>query len=229
MTDEASYILEVADLNFALSGRAILRDLSFALKPGQHQLILAPSGTGKTSLINLITGLATPNSGVVRVAGQPMSHLSPVHRDAVRRQHIGVVFQSLRLVSALSVMGNLALAQSLSGQPKDKAAITQLIDSVGLSHRSHAKPRALSQGEAQRAAIARALITRPALLVADEPTSALDDANADKIARLLLNRAEDYNATLLIATHDARLKKHIPNVLHLPKLTEDSDLAGVLA
>lgn len=187
----------------------------FTVAPGEHTLLLGPSGSGKTTLINVITGLITPTAGEVRIAGAVMSALPAAQRDQLRRRTIGVVFQTLRLISALSVRQNLALAQQLALGASDPAAIDALIAQVGLAHRADARPRELSQGEGQRAAIARALCARPALVVADEPTSALDDANAVAMSDLLLATAEATGATLLIATHDNRLKARFDRTLIL--------------
>jgi putative ABC transport system ATP-binding protein len=214
-----SPVVSVNALSFAIAGRTILHNLNFSRERGEHLLLLGPSGAGKTSLINLITGLASPTGGRVSIAGEIISQLPGARRDVLRRRTIGVIFQSLRLVSALSVRGNLQLAQHLAGLKPDRKRIEQLLDAVGIGQRASAKPRQLSQGEAQRAAIARALITRPLLLVADEPTSALDDANAAKIAELLLATANQQGSTLLIATHDQRLKSYFPDSLALPALT----------
>jgi putative ABC transport system ATP-binding protein len=200
---------------FSIAGRIILSKLCFSQQPSEHLLLLGPSGAGKTSLINLVTGLASPDSGTVSVAGELMSAMTGAKRDDLRRRKIGVIFQTLRLVSALSVRKNLHLAQKLAGVPVDDAHIDALLNAVGISHRADAKPRALSQGEAQRAAIARALVAKPELLIADEPTSALDDANAQRIARLLIDTADANGSTLLVATHDMRLKAFIPGVISL--------------
>ena len=199
--------------------QTIFDGFSLDQNAGEHMLLLGPSGSGKTTLINLITGLLTPTSGTVMIAGEAMSSLSGSKRDDLRRRKIGVIFQTLRLVSALSVRANLRLAQKLAGVAADEQAIDALLEAVGVAHRADATPRALSQGEGQRAAIARALVAKPALLIADEPTSALDDANAERIGRLLLDTANSNGSTLLIATHDARLKSFIPNAIALsPKL-----------
>lgn len=189
--------------------RSVLNGFDFEQAKGEHRLLLGASGSGKTTLVNLIAGLLTPDRGAVEVDGEPMSALPGPKRDDLRRRKIGVIFQNLRLVSALSARANLRLAQRLSGAPADEAAIDELLDAVGIAHRADAKPRELSQGEAQRAAIARALVGRPVLLVADEPTSALDDANAERIGRLLVETADARGATLLIATHDARLSRFV--------------------
>ena len=212
--------VQIADVSVRYGNQTILDRFSLTQPSGGHMLLLGPSGSGKTTLINLITGLLTPTSGTVTVADEVMSSLRGPARDDLRRRKIGVVFQTLRLVSALSVRGNLRLAQKLSGVAVDDQAIDVLLDAVGVAHRAEAAPRALSQGEAQRAAIARALVSKPALLVADEPTSALDDANAERIGRLLLDTANANGSTLLIATHDARLKALIPDTVTLAPVQE---------
>jgi putative ABC transport system ATP-binding protein len=211
-------IVAVNALGYSIGSTEIISNLSFSQSSGQHLLLLGPSGVGKTSLINLITGFATPSRGSIMVGGETISALPGAKRDALRRKTIGVVFQTLRLISALSVRENLKLAQKLALDGTDMADVDALIEAVGIGHRRHARPRQLSQGEAQRAAIARALVSRPKLIIADEPTSALDHSNADNIAQLLLQKAEEFGATLLIATHDVRLKSHIPNAIMLEKL-----------
>ncbi len=208
-------VLQLAGLRHGYGDRRLFDGLDLRLRKGEHRLLLAPSGTGKTTLINLVSGLLTPDAGDVLVCGETMSGASALKRDDLRRRHIGVIFQTLRLVSALSLRANLRLAQKLAGQPADDAAIEQLLHAVGLAHRAYDKPRKLSQGEMQRGAIARALIGKPALLIADEPTSALDDANAERVAKLLLDSADANGSTLLVATHDARLQAFIPAALRL--------------
>lgn len=215
MTTPAEPLIEVRDLRHEIDGRCVMAAPAFAAVKGEHTLLLGPSGSGKTTLINVITGLITPTSGEVRIAGQVMSALPAAQRDQLRRRTIGVVFQTLRLISALSVRQNLALAQRLALGQNDSAGIDALIAQVGLTHRADARPRELSQGEGQRAAIARALCAKPAIVVADEPTSALDDGNAIAMSDLLLATAEATGATLLIATHDNRLRARFDRTLTL--------------
>ena len=205
-------LLEIHNLGFSRGGRPILSGFDMRMEAGEHLLLLGASGSGKTSLLNLVAGLLTPDEGSIRIAGTDMPR-QPAARDALRRRHIGIIFQTLRLVSALSLRGNLQLAARLAGRPADD--IPALLDRLGIAHRADALPRQLSHGEAQRAAIARALIARPALLLADEPTSALDDGNAREAARLLLDMAESHGSTLLIATHDSRLKPFFARTLAL--------------
>lgn len=208
-------VLEARGLCKNFGSTPVLHDLSFTFEKGRHLLLLGPSGSGKSTLINILTGLQTPDAGEVSIVGEAMTGRPPAARDELRKRRIGIIFQSLRLVSALSIRANLRLAQTLAGHAADDTAIDALLEGVGIAHRVHERPRALSQGEAQRAAIARAIITKPALLVADEPTSALDDGNAQKVARLLLDTAQAHGSTLLIATHDRRLSDLIPNRLIL--------------
>jgi len=215
MTMPSERLIEVQGLRHEIAGRCVMDVPAFSAGRGEHTLLIGPSGSGKTTLINVITGLITPTSGEVRIDGEPMSTLPPARRDRLRRRTIGVVFQTLRLISALTVRQNLSLAQTLALGHAEPAIIEDLIGRVGLPHRADAMPRELSHGEGQRAAIARALCAKPAIVVADEPTSALDDANALAMADLLLATAEATGATLLIATHDNRLRDRFPRTLAL--------------
>ncbi|OYQ35064.1 ABC transporter ATP-binding protein [Sandarakinorhabdus cyanobacteriorum] len=211
----AGPLVETRGLSHVRDGRTVMRMGDWQLQRRAHALLLGPSGSGKTTFINIATGLLTPSHGAIDIAGQPMSALPPAKRDALRRATIGLVFQTLRLIPALSVNANLALAQKLALGRVDQPEIDRLIDRVGLSHRAHARPRQLSQGEGQRAAIARALVTRPQLVVADEPTSALDDANAHRVIDLMFEAADATGATLLVATHDGRIADRFTNRLNL--------------
>ena len=198
--------LTATDLGKTYDGRPVLAGVSFTLAPGERTLLLGPSGSGKSTLLNLLCGLQRPDSGRVTLDGAPID-------DEVRRRHFGIVFQSLRLVSALSLRANLALAQKLQTGSSDQAGIDAVMDRLGIARRAHARPHELSQGEAQRAAIARALVVRPAILIADEPTSALDAANAAAVAGLLGELAEETGAALLVATHDDRLRPYFARAL----------------
>lgn len=211
-------VLTLAEISHDFGEQPVLGGFSLDLPKGQHSLLLGPSGSGKTTLINLIAGLLTPKSGTVTVGGEIMSSLGPTARDDLRRRRIGLIFQTLRLVSALDLRSNLLLAQRLSGVARDEARIADLLDRLSLAHRPKSFPRDLSQGEAQRAAIARALVGKPDLLIADEPTSALDDANTARVAKLMIETANANGSTLLIATHDARLREYVPTTIQLVPL-----------
>lgn len=207
-------LLSVANLGKAYDGRTLLRDASFELEWGSKALLLGPSGSGKSTLLNLICGLQTPDSGRVSIEGETIAAPEGAPAaDSVRRRTIGIVFQTLRLVSALSVRANLELAQRLQTGSTDRAVIDATLERLGIAHRTHARPFELSQGEAQRAAIARAIVVKPRLLVADEPTSALDHANTETVARLLVDAADSVDAALLVATHDDRLRSYLDRTL----------------
>lgn len=208
-------LIEARGIVHRLGERTVLDLPDLTVDAGAHLLLLGPSGSGKTTLINILTGLITPTAGEVRIDGRSMSGATPAARDALRRETIGMVFQTLRLIPALTVRQNLSLAQTLARGRSDAAEAAALIARVGLAHRADARPRELSQGEGQRAAIARALAARPKLLVADEPTSALDDANATTMVDLLLESAAAQGSTLVIATHDRRIRDRFAHTLEL--------------
>ena len=208
--------LAARDLAKAYDGRMVLAGVSFTLAPGERALLIGPSGSGKSTLLNCLCGLQRPDAGTVTFGQEVLAAADrPARGDMIRRRHFGIVFQSLRLVSALSLRANLALAQKLQTGGSDRALIDRTLDRLGIAHRADARPHQLSQGEAQRAAIARALVVRPAILVADEPTSALDHFNAARVAGLLLDLAAETGASLLVATHDERLRAHFPRTLTL--------------
>ena len=213
-------VLNIRGLGYSYDGHPVLDRFDLVQAAGDHRVLLGPSGSGKTTLINLIAGLLTPQRGAIVIDGETISDLPPARRDDLRRRKIGVVFQTLRLVAALDVTSNLLLAQRLAGQQTDRDEVRALLGELGLSHRAYARPRELSQGEAQRAAIARGLVARPRLLIADEPTSALDDRNAERVARLLIDTANAHDSTLLVATHDARITAFIPDAIMLAPIAE---------
>jgi putative ABC transport system ATP-binding protein len=186
---------------------------------GQHTLLLGPSGSGKSTFLNAVTGLQAVAAGEVWLDSERQDTLSASARDQRRGEKIGLVMQRLHLISALSVRANLQLARRLSGRGADEARIEALATALGLRALLGRKPNQLSQGEAQRVAIARALVIEPLLLIADEPTSALDDANCDAVIRLLMQHATEHGATLLVATHDARIKPHFAHTIHMPAAT----------
>jgi putative ABC transport system ATP-binding protein len=209
-------ILMLDGVTRAYGTRTVLAIPSWAVAPGQHSLILGPSGSGKTTLLHLIAGLLRPSRGSVRVAGRDLGALTPAQLDALRGRMIGIVLQRLHLIPALTVRDNLRLARTLARLPPDPAWIDRLLADLGLAALAGTRPARLSQGEAQRVAIGRAVVNQPALILADEPTSALDDANCEAVFTLLRAQAEASGATLVIATHDARLQRFFQHRLELP-------------
>lgn len=208
-------LIQIENLRIEAGGRTILALPDWRLAAGEAALLLGPSGSGKTTLLHAVAGLIRPSAGVVTVDGQDVAALQAGAADRFRGRTIGFVFQTLRLVRALTVEQNLALALNLAGKPADRGRIAATLDRLGVASLSAAKPARLSVGEAQRCAIARAVVTQPRLILADEPTSALDDANAEKAFALLQDEAAACGAGLVIATHDSRLKARLPNRVEL--------------
>lgn len=195
--------------------RTVLELADWGAEQGEHLLVLGPSGSGKTTLLHIIAGLLIPSQGSVTVAQQNLRQLSAAALDRFRGQHIGIVFQRLHLLASLTVLDNLLLAQYLAGVPQDEARLDGVLANLNLADKKRAYPHELSHGEAQRVALARALINRPKIILADEPTSNLDDAHCQQVLDLLKEQARTCQATLVIATHDQRIKQHIANRLEL--------------
>ncbi len=207
--------LELDGLVFDYGDGQSLRFPGLSLEAGAHCLVLGPSGCGKSTLLHLVTGLLRPLAGTIRVAGTDLGVLRGAALDRFRGRHMGVVFQRLHLLPALSVRDNLLAARYLAGLPRDPARVDTLLERLGVAHRAGARPDALSFGQAQRVAIARALVNAPTLVVCDEPTSNLDDRNAAEVLSLLFEHAGQERATLLVATHDARLRPHFEHLVEL--------------
>ena len=186
-------------------GPEVLSDLTFAIAPRSFQFLTGPSGAGKTSLIRLLFLSLKPTRGLVRVFGRDTARVGRGDLPALRRR-IGVVFQDFRLLDHLTTYENVALPLRVSGKEETsyRADVVDLLEWVGLGERMHVLPPVLSGGEKQRAAIARALITRPEILLADEPTGNVDPPLAKRLLRLFveLNRL---GTSVLIATHDLGL------------------------
>jgi putative ABC transport system ATP-binding protein len=178
--------------------REALRLERFAAAQGEKWLVLGPSGSGKSTLLHILAGLLTPSEGSVEVA-----------------RPIGIVPQKLHLIASLTVEQNLLLAQYLAGAREEPARAAQVLAGVGLADRAQARPHQLSHGQAQRVAVARAVMNRPKLLIADEPTSNLDDAHCAAALDLLEAQAAECGATLVVATHDARAKGRFQHRLEL--------------
>jgi putative ABC transport system ATP-binding protein len=177
---------------------------------GAVLLLSGPSGCGKSTWLALAAALVTPTAGSITVAGQPLTTLKNIAADAWRARAIGFLPQKLHLSAALNVQQNLALAQWASGAEEDQAAITQALTALGVASLARRKPAQLSGGQAQRVALARAVLLKPKVILADEPTASLDDEAATGAMSLLLATAHTQGATLVIATHDARVAAMMP-------------------
>jgi len=211
-------MIRVEQLRFGYNGgEEVLRLEHFVLEPKSNVLVVGPSGCGKTTLLHLVAGLLLPTRGSVVVDDQDLSALSPPARDRFRGRHIGIVLQQFHLLPTLTAIQNLLVAQSIAGLPVDRHAAQQMLQALDVAERSEAYPHQLSVGQQQRVAIARALVNRPKLLLADEPTSNLDDESCAAVADLLLDAAQRHGVSLVIATHDGRLKAKVPHQLALPR------------
>ena len=189
------------------SAVAALAGVSFGIPAGQRVAILGKSGSGKSTLMNLIGGLDTPTGGALTVAGKNLGTLTRRQLADFRLESVGFVFQSFHLIGSKSALENVELPLTLAGQPAaDRRRVArEMLEAVGLGHRSGHFPPQLSGGERQRVAVARALVNRPAVLLADEPTGNLDSASAAAVMDLLFAQVRDRGMTLVVVTHDEEL------------------------
>lgn len=208
-------MIEISGLRYGYAGRLVLSLDRWRASPGEHWLVLGASGSGKTTLLHLLAGLLSPQQGNVIVGGQDLAALSTSARDRFRGRHVGIVPQRLHLVDCLTVVDNLLLARYLAGLPGSAADARQTLAALGLAEKAGAYPTALSYGEAQRVAVARAVVNGPQVILADEPTSNLDDAHCLQALELLQGQAARSGATLVIATHDQRVKRRFDHQLVL--------------
>lgn len=204
-------MIETRGLTFCHPGG---HDITFAdvdVQQGGVLLLRGNSGSGKSTWLSLAAGLRGPTAGHIAVAGQHLGALRPTQRDAWRARTVGFLPQQLHLSPALTVEGNLALAFFAAGLPEDRAAIRATLQALDVADLAQRRPAQLSGGQAQRVALARAVLLRPRVILADEPTGSLDDRAAADALRLLRKRARACEATLVIATHDARVADALPN------------------
>jgi ABC-type lipoprotein export system ATPase subunit len=208
-------MVKVNGLTYNYSSEVQLKFPDFSLSKGEQALILGQSGCGKTTLLHLLSGLLKPNSGVIDVENENILNMSGARLDKFRGANIGIVFQTPHFIEALTVKENLTLTQTLAGKSKNVAKIKSLLLDLGVESKLNSKLNTLSVGEKQRVSIARALINSPALILADEPTSALDDENCNAVLKLVREQAKKHNSTLLIVTHDNRLKDQFDKRIEL--------------
>jgi putative ABC transport system ATP-binding protein len=193
------------DLSHRYPEGPTLRYADFALPAGQHLLLKGASGSGKSTLLALLAGLLRVQAGELEVAGQALVGQSARQLDDWRGRTLGVVPQRLHLSEALSVAENLALPAFALGERADTARAQDLLHGLGIEALAGRRPHQLSVGQAQRVAVARALMRRPRLLLADEPSASLDDTHAEQMLDLLLEAAQRQGCTLIVASHDSRV------------------------
>jgi ABC-type lipoprotein export system ATPase subunit len=208
-------MLQTKGLQYQYENAPILSFPDIQCEKGDNLLILGQSGCGKTTLLNLLAGLLTAQHGEININGQNINTLSTRQLDRFRGKNIGIVFQKPHFVQAITVLENIMLASKLAKSDASKQRALYLLQKLGISHKAGSYPKALSSGEQQRASIARALLNRPALLLADEPSSALDDFHCEQVIGLLRDAALEDGATLVVVTHDQRIKNIFPKTIQL--------------
>ena len=199
----APEVLQVAAVSKAYDGRAVLREVTFTLHHGERLALTGPSGSGKTTLLNCLGGVDRPDSGHIHLHGIDLTRLDADGLSDIRRSTLGTIFQFFHLLPTLSAAENVELPLQLNHVPVHERTVRvrKLLQRVGLTHRANARPAQLSGGEMQRAAIARALIHQPKLILADEPTGNLDSANGTNILELLQELTDETRTALILVTH----------------------------
>ncbi|GGM60419.1 putative ABC transport system ATP-binding protein [Halarchaeum rubridurum] len=201
---DAPPVLDARDLTLTRGGRAILDGLSLRVPADARTLVRGASGAGKSTLFEVLGLLTTPDSGTLRVRGRDATALPERERAALRRDHLGFVFQSFRLLDDLTAYENARVPQEHAGAT-DEAWLDTLFERLGIADLASRRPPALSGGERQRVAIARALANRPSVVLADEPTGQLDPATTDAVLETLDAVRDDFDTALLVVSHDPRL------------------------
>jgi putative ABC transport system ATP-binding protein len=192
-----------------------LDQVSVAFEAGSFTAVMGPSGSGKSTLLHLLGGLDRPTRGEVRLQGRDISRLAQQALTVLRRDRIGVVFQAYNLLPTLTAGENIVLPLALAGRRPDPVWLERIVAALGLDGRLGRRPAELSSGQQQRVAVARALLTRPALLLADEPTGALDSASGADLLALLRATCHDTGQTIVMVTHDPRAASYAQRVVFL--------------
>ena len=203
----------------------VLNIRHYQVDSGEQVALLGPSGGGKTTLLNVISGITLPDSGSVVLDNIDLAKLHEVRRDRFRAQKIGFVFQTFNLLAAFTALENVLLGMSFSGRGVDRRRATELLKQVGLAHRLHHKPARMSVGEQQRVAVARSLANRPSLLLADEPTANVDVANQQTILDLICNACREHSISLLMVTHSLEVAGRFSRVDRLPEFNRPEGAA----
>jgi len=224
-------MIELKDLTMSFAMKEeqvdVLTGVDLFIGNGETVAIIGPSGSGKTTLLLLLAGLDKPRNGTIKLDGISLSDLDADAMADIRRDKLGIIFQSFHLIPSLTALGNVALPLEIAGKPDAQSHARKMLKKVGLSHREKHYPGLLSGGEQQRVAIARALVHSPKLVLADEPTGNLDSRTGARIIEILFELNNELGATLVLVTHDEAIAKRCQRVLrlHQGKLIEDTKLA----
>ena len=199
--------------------------VTVAFPAGRYAAIMGPSGSGKSTLMHVLAGLDRPTSGTVTLDGVDLNSLSDDELTLLRREKIGFVFQTFNLLPVLDARENILLPLSIAGRDVDEAWFDQLVHTVGIADRLDHRPAQLSGGQQQRVAVARALVSRPAVVFADEPTGNLDSAASTEVLNLLRGAVDDFGQTVIMVTHDAHAASFADRLVVLAdgKVVHDRD------
>lgn len=210
-------MIEINHIHKQFDHLQILSDVNLQIHPGEILSIIGPSGAGKTTLLQIAGTLLRPDSGNVIINGQDIYRLNDNHLAAFRNKHIGFIYQFHQLLPEFTMAENIALPAMIAGQTRRQAtsAALDIIQYLGLKDRANHLPAQLSGGERQRAAVARALINQPSIILADEPTGSLDSHNRQELHQLFLNLSRDRGQTFLIVTHDPDLASLTDRTIHM--------------
>ena len=227
----AAPTLQVEGLSVRFGGHLAVSDVSLAVRPGRISGLIGPNGAGKTTTFNAICGVTTPTAGRVLLEGVDLAVLDDDALAAVRRRRIGFVFQRYNLLPELTLVENVALPLVLDGRSRGpaEAAARAALDAVGMAHRATHRPDGLSGGEQQRGAIARALVTGPAIVLADEPTGALDSVNSQRVVELLQDLVARRGQTVMLVTHDLSIAAAAARTIRMRDGRIESDTGRAVA
>ena len=202
-----------------------LKDIDLTLLKGEFMGLIGPSGSGKTTLLNIIGGLDSPSKGKVSVLGKALDNTSHGERAKLRREHMGFIFQSYNLLPVYTVFENVELPLILNrvDHQEREEKVVKAIEWVGLSDKRDSRPAMLSGGECQRTAIARAIVHKPALILADEPTANLDAENSHHIMQIMVGLNKELSTSFVFATHDEKIMAYLRRIVHLEdgEITKD--------
>ena len=199
-----------------------LRGVSLEIEPASFTAIMGPSGSGKSTLMHILAGLDRPTEGWVEIGGTRLDRLDDRHLTLLRRRQVGFIFQSYNLLPVLDAEENITLPLRIGGTPVDRDWLETLIDAVGLADRRKHRPSEMSGGQQQRVAVARALVTRPAVVFGDEPTGNLDSVSSREILTLMRRAVDDLGQTIVMVTHDPSAATFADRVMFLA----DGNVAG---